>query len=187
MAHNPLYTNSGVDSCAFDPAQDAEMKASEELLKMADAGIFQLLVAHSTQKEIDHPCTPDWVKKRAAERIVTLKVTLTADETRVRQRILAILAGTGNPDNMHHLRIVAVASNVAFMAYGVALGLMPVWLLHLVLLPVNLGRLWHMSSRIAIHATRDHAKARLVVPRAPGRRRIRNQSSRAIEARYRQS
>jgi hypothetical protein len=86
-----------------------------------------------------------------------------------------------------HLRIVAVASNVAFMAYGVALGLMPVWLLHLVLLPVNLGRLWHMSSRIAIHATRDHAKARLVVPRAPGRRRIRNQSSRAIEARYRQS
>ncbi len=41
-----------------------------------------------------------------------------------------------------HLRIVAVASNVAFLKYGVALGVMPVWLLHLVLLPVNLGRLW---------------------------------------------
>src|SRR5262249_53380492 len=45
-----------------------------------------------------------------------------------------------------HLRIVAVASNVAFLAYGVALGLMPVWLLHLVLLPVNLVRLWQVGS-----------------------------------------
>ena len=88
--------------------------------------------------------------------------------------------------DISQLRLVAVASNMAFLAYGIALGLMPVWLLHLVLLPVNLARLWQVSSRIAIDATQDHAKARLVVPRAPGRRRIRNQSSRAIEARYRQ-
>jgi hypothetical protein len=46
-----------------------------------------------------------------------------------------------------HLRIVAVASNVAFLAYGVALGLIPVWLLHLVLLPVNLVRLWQVGRR----------------------------------------
>ena len=79
-----------------------------------------------------------------------------------------------------HLRIVAVASNVAFLAYGVAFGLMPVWLLHLVLLPVNLVRLWQVGSHIATEAIQDHGKARLDVRRARGRRRIRPQASRSI-------
>ena len=77
-----------------------------------------------------------------------------------------------------HLRIVAVASNVAFLAYGAALGLIPVWLLHLVLLPVNVVRLWQVRSRIATNATQDHSKARLVVPPTRSRRRIRTQASR---------
>jgi|SRR5215813_6770152 len=40
------------------------------------------------------------------------------------------------------LRIVAVCSNIAFLIYGLALGLVPVWLLHSVLLPINCWRLW---------------------------------------------
>ncbi len=40
------------------------------------------------------------------------------------------------------LRVVAVCSNIAFLAYGLALGLAPVWLLHAVLLPINCWRLW---------------------------------------------
>jgi len=40
------------------------------------------------------------------------------------------------------LRLVAVCSNIAFLVYGLALGLAPVWLLHAVLLPVNCWRLW---------------------------------------------
>jgi hypothetical protein len=75
-----------------------------------------------------------------------------------------------------HLRIVAVASNVAFLAYGVAFGLIPVWLLHLVLLPVNLVRLWQFGNRIAIDATQDQRKGRMVVRQARRRRRIRTQS-----------
>jgi CRP/FNR family transcriptional regulator, cyclic AMP receptor protein len=39
------------------------------------------------------------------------------------------------------LRAIALGSNVAFIAYGLALGLTPVWLLHAVLLPVNASRL----------------------------------------------
>jgi len=39
------------------------------------------------------------------------------------------------------LRVAALGSNVAFIAYGLALGLAPVWLLHAVLLPVNASRL----------------------------------------------
>jgi CRP/FNR family transcriptional regulator, cyclic AMP receptor protein len=40
------------------------------------------------------------------------------------------------------LRAVAVGSNLAFLSYGLALGLVPVWLLHAVLLPINCWRLW---------------------------------------------
>jgi hypothetical protein len=40
------------------------------------------------------------------------------------------------------LRIAALGSNVAFVAYGLALGLMPVWLLHAILLPLNARRLF---------------------------------------------
>jgi hypothetical protein len=78
-----------------------------------------------------------------------------------------------------HLRIVAVASNVAFLAYGVALGLIPVWLLHLLLLPVNLVRLWQVRSRIASVAMQDQGKARFLVRRARRRRQIRAQASRS--------
>ena len=74
-----------------------------------------------------------------------------------------------------HLRIVAVASNVAFLAYGVAFGLIPVWLLHLVLLPVNLVRLCQVAGFIATDAPQDQGKG--VVRRSRGRRRIRAQAS----------
>ena len=72
-----------------------------------------------------------------------------------------------------HLRLVAVASNVAFLAYGIAFGLIPVWLLHLALLPVNLVRLWQVGDRIATDKTQDQGKGRMVVRRARRRRRIR--------------
>jgi len=39
------------------------------------------------------------------------------------------------------LRIAAIGSNLAFIAYGVALGLMPVWVLHFLLLALNTRRL----------------------------------------------
>jgi hypothetical protein len=39
------------------------------------------------------------------------------------------------------LRVVAIASNVAFIAYGWLVGIHPVLILHLVLLPTNAWRL----------------------------------------------
>jgi hypothetical protein len=39
------------------------------------------------------------------------------------------------------LRLAALAGNLAFMAYGLALGLTPVWLLHALLVPLNGWRL----------------------------------------------
>jgi len=40
------------------------------------------------------------------------------------------------------LRLMAIGSNIAFLAYGLGLGLAPVWTLHAVLLPINCWRLW---------------------------------------------
>src|SRR5262249_44774891 len=45
------------------------------------------------------------------------------------------------------LRVVAACSNIAFLIYGLALGLTPVWLLHAVLLPINCWRLWEGMSQ----------------------------------------
>jgi hypothetical protein len=100
VGHDPLITNNHIDSCAFDPKYEPEATASAEILRLADAGHFQLNVAHSTQKEIDHPNTPDSVKRRAAERIYTLEVELTQDEYRLRADIQSILAGNGQLENV---------------------------------------------------------------------------------------
>jgi CRP/FNR family cyclic AMP-dependent transcriptional regulator len=45
------------------------------------------------------------------------------------------------------LRAIAIASNVAFLIYGIALGLAPVWLLHAFLLPLNTWRLFEALLR----------------------------------------
>ena len=57
------------------------------------------------------------------------------------------------------LRVAASVSNVAFLIYGLGLGLTPVWLLHAILLPVNLWRLWQCSSRDGVGAGRVQTKA----------------------------
>jgi hypothetical protein len=51
------------------------------------------------------------------------------------------------------LRAVAVCSNIAFLIYGLALGLVPVWLLHAVLMPINCWRLWEGISQSLHHGT----------------------------------
>lgn len=45
------------------------------------------------------------------------------------------------------LRIVAMASNLMFIAYAVAAGLPPVLMLHVLLLPLNAWRLWQSAVR----------------------------------------
>lgn len=43
--------------------------------------------------------------------------------------------------SMRRLRFVAILSNIAFIYYAAALGLLPIFLLHAILLPLNLWRL----------------------------------------------
>ena len=51
--------------------------------------------------------------------------------------------------SMSALRWVAIASNVAFIAYGYLGGLVPILLLHALLLPVNVYRLAQLRSACA--------------------------------------
>jgi hypothetical protein len=47
------------------------------------------------------------------------------------------------------LRLMALCSNIAFIAYAMGLGLTPVLVLHAALLPVNAWRLWQARSECA--------------------------------------
>jgi len=76
------------------------------------------------------------------------------------------------------LRLAASVSNVAFLIYGLALGLAPVWLLHAILLPVNLWRLWQYSSRN--HARAGGTRTRARRPAIRVRRLAARPRSRAI-------
>ena len=55
-----------------------------------------------------------------------------------------LVLGAFSMKNMVQLRIAAIASNLAFIAYGVGLELIPVVALHVVLLPLNTWRLWEV-------------------------------------------
>jgi hypothetical protein len=59
-----------------------------------------LHIAHSTQKEIDHPHTPVWVKRAAGGLIFSMPVQLTPPEAALLNDITHILAGTGRVDNV---------------------------------------------------------------------------------------
>lgn len=103
MAYRPLHPRiAGIilDSCAFDPKVAPEESASNELFRLSKNGEITLIVAHSTQKEISHPNTPDWVKLEASTKISTLPTHLNPEEENRKKGILEILVGNGKPEKM---------------------------------------------------------------------------------------
>lgn len=100
MPINPLITNNFIDSCAFDPKYSPQDEASSEIFRLSKAGKLLIQIAHSTQKEIEHPNTPAWVKGEASNLIYTISVSLTGGETKKLQEIGIILAGNGKAENI---------------------------------------------------------------------------------------
>lgn len=100
MAADPLIRNNFMDSCAFDPKYEPETSAANEIFKLFEKEHFLLQIAHSTQKELDHPNTPNWVKAKAAGLNYTLDVNLTASERLLLNDIRTILAGEGKIENI---------------------------------------------------------------------------------------
>lgn len=97
---DPSITNNFLDSCAFDPKYTPEDKASVELFELYKKSELPLQIAHSTQKEIEHPNTPAWVKAEAQNLIYTIQVTLTPNEAALLREIKTILAGNGTVKNI---------------------------------------------------------------------------------------
>jgi hypothetical protein len=92
--------NAFIDSCAFDPDNASEDAAAAEIFRIHQTEDLSLIIAHSTQKEIDHPNTPEWVKREARSKVYSVQVKLTAPEERLKARLLSILTGNGQPENM---------------------------------------------------------------------------------------
>ncbi|UCD89498.1 MAG: hypothetical protein JSW04_13950 [Desulfobacterales bacterium] len=89
---HPKYTHSLIDSCAFDPGGEEE-KCSRRLLARSDAGDLVIEIAHSVQKEIDHPNTPSDVKALARTLIYSIETSLTPDLHRRRAEIRRLIRG----------------------------------------------------------------------------------------------
>ena len=100
MAVDPGITNNFLDSCAFDPKYAPVDKASVELIELYKKDNLPLQIAHSTQKEIDHPNTPACVKAEAQVLIYTIPVQLTPNEVSLLRKIETILAGNGKVENI---------------------------------------------------------------------------------------
>lgn len=100
MPMNPWITNSFLDSCAFDPKFHPEDEAANELFRLHQTEHLGILLAHSNQREVDHPNTPAWVKAKAAGLIYTTAVRLTPDEQTRLSEIQAVLAGNGKRENV---------------------------------------------------------------------------------------
>ena len=66
-----------------------------------------------------------------------------------------VLATFGMKD-MINLRIVAICSNIAFIAYGIALSLLPVLILHVMLLPLNGWRLMGLLKQRGVMTVDQH-------------------------------
>ncbi|MES2978821.1 MAG: hypothetical protein V4731_10385 [Pseudomonadota bacterium] len=71
---------------------------------------------------------------------------------------LTLLAFSCN--NILRLRYLALAANVAFIAYGLMAGLWPVLVLHFALVPINVWRLLQ-TTRINVKATDGMRASRL--------------------------
>lgn len=59
----------------------------------------------------------------------------------------SLVLATFSLRSMSALRYAAIASNIAFMAYGHLGGMMPIFLLHALLLPLNVLRLVQLIAR----------------------------------------
>lgn len=95
---DPRRTNSFLDTCAFDPKCSPEDQAAREIHNLIELGEISILLAHSNQKELDHPNTPEDVKRESRAMIYTIETDLNSEEKAHKARIHQVLTGNGNPE-----------------------------------------------------------------------------------------
>lgn len=95
---DPRCTNNFLDSCAFDPKYAPEHECAQRVRALGNEGQVNLMLAHSNQKEIEHPNTPPDVKREAAGMIYTIATSLTPNEIKRKALLHEILTGNGKPE-----------------------------------------------------------------------------------------
>ncbi len=90
---DPRYAQLFLDTCAFDPKYSPEHESAAAIWKLHEEEVLNLVLAHSNQREIDHPNTPSWVRSQAAQMIYTLPDSLTQEELRRLDVLLTLLRG----------------------------------------------------------------------------------------------
>ena len=109
LQHNidPKYSQFFLDTCAFDPKYTPEDCAANELWSRYEAEKVSLLLAHSNQREIDHPNTPKWVKNKALSMVFTVEVQLNSEELSRLVKLEQLLRGNAqserHKDDARHL------------------------------------------------------------------------------------
>lgn len=96
---DPRRRNNFLDSCAFDPKYAPEHEAAQRIRGLGSDGQVNLGLAHSIQKEVNHPNTPPDVKQAAAKMTFTIKTGLIPDELKRKATIHQIITGNGKPEN----------------------------------------------------------------------------------------
>ena len=89
---HPRYAHAFIDSCAFDPG-GSEERASRRILNRVPS----VIVAHSVQKEVDHPNTPADVKTLAQSQIYTKATGDVPDLTKRKQQVRLLIQGNAKP------------------------------------------------------------------------------------------
>jgi hypothetical protein len=80
--------------------------------------------------------------------------------------------------DMRRLRVLALLANAAFIAYGAMAMLLPVLVLHLILAPINLLRLWSLRrAQSAAPAPRPYGTSTTRPRTRPARRSLRASSA----------
>jgi hypothetical protein len=86
-----------LDSCAFDPKFEPETSAARDMLSLHEEQKIVLVITHSVESELEHPATPDHIKRLANDMNRTRLVELTDAEEAQLEEVKSILVGDARP------------------------------------------------------------------------------------------
>ena len=95
---DPHFGNNCLDAHILDRIGDLEDPEVQQVIALWESGELQIVLPHSVKSEIEHPNTPRDVKRRVADFIFTIPVTLTTAENDLHQRVLQIVQGNAKPN-----------------------------------------------------------------------------------------
>ena len=88
-----------LDSCAFDPDNEKEAAAIDQLFLLHERNIICLEIPFAVNEEIEHPNTPYQKKARALGLIRSIGLRPDQAELELFLKILAALTGNGKREN----------------------------------------------------------------------------------------